>query len=179
MDRFLIPHLEEDWAKLLGTKSPFPVACLFLCMRYNTLLCARTGWVWGKALLGPPSSTILKWFNGHIVSVPRANSHPPLKRRKMDGYISSPHPSLVFQSGTLFTAICTECRIHAMGTPNVQSTQAHTHTHTDEDLHTWINAKVTYGHNAGRVLRRGTPHLFIFVFSHCLAMPGTEKMINT
>lgn len=31
----------------------------------------------------------------------------------------------------------------------------------------------------GEIWEGGGSSLFVFVFSHCLAMPGTEQMINT
>lgn len=161
MDRFLLPHLEEDWAERLGTKSPFPVACLSLCMRYNTLLCARTGWVWGKALLGPPCSTTLKWFNGHIVSIPRANSHPPLRRRKMDGWIGSATSTLLlcFKVGLCSLQFAQSAEFMPWALPTYSGTCM------EENLHTWINAKVIYGHNAWRALRREAPP-YSSLYSH-------------
>jgi hypothetical protein len=169
MDRLLLSHSEEDWAKLLGIGSPFPVACLSLCIRHNTSLCARTGWVWRKALLGPPSSTTLKWFNGHIVSVPRANSRPPPRRRKMDGWTCNPphSPCVSKQYFVLW---------NFKGVQN--SHQRHSqHTHTEFTYmnkckgYIWTHCMESFDYKGNS--------LFTFVFSHCLAMPGTDVMINT
>ena len=116
MDHFLLPWFEGRTGQNYLARG-----ALFLWhgsrhvwgITYPSLCQNRTGRVWGKAVLGPPSSMALRWFNSYTVSVPRVNSRLPLRRRrKMDGWICNPNPPCRLECSTLFFGGFRECSVH-------------------------------------------------------------------
>ena len=116
MDHFLLP-----WSEGRTGQNYLARGALFLWhgsrhvwgITYPSLCQNRTGRVPGKAVLGPPSSTALRWFNSYTVSVPRVNSRLPLRRRrKMDGWICNLHPPLRLECSALFFSGFRECSVH-------------------------------------------------------------------
>lgn len=145
MDHFLLPWSEGRTGQnylAWGTLFLWPGSRHVWGITYPSLRQNRTGPVWGKAVLGPPSSMALRWFNTYTVSVPRVNSRLPLRRRrKMDGWICNLHPPV-----GLNAVLCSSV---VSGNAVFTTLTSWGHINTYENLHAWMNED-TYGHSALR-----------------------------